>query len=267
MRGPRTNQGGSGGKGRPPKPERQAPERDDTDVFISEVTEELQRERMLALARRYGPFALVAIVAVIGGVAGYEIYRTSTLEAAHDAGGRLIAAEQTTQSAPVFDGLAGELDEAAVIAQLTAAGRFSDGADDDDDRARAVELYASVAANADAPARYRDLAIVRSAMLSGEDRDPAALIELLRPATAPGRPYRSIALELTAAAHLRAGDPESARAALIEARDDATTLESANARLTDQIEALEDLSPRDRPEPATPTPPAGDVAPPLADES
>ncbi|MEL6318680.1 MAG: hypothetical protein AAFR16_13700, partial [Pseudomonadota bacterium] len=40
-------------------------ERDETDTFIDEVTEELRRDRLFALFKRYGPFAIGAVVLLV----------------------------------------------------------------------------------------------------------------------------------------------------------------------------------------------------------
>lgn len=249
------------------RPERRSPERDEGDIFISEVNEELQRERLTRLARRYGPYLLGAIVALVVGVAVYEINRGVSQQAAYEAGGALIAAEGGAQPAERLAALAEDAGDAQVVAQLLAAARFSDGVDGDDDLERAAALYASVAANAEAAPRYRDAASVRSAMLAGEDVDPLDIVGRLAEATGPGRPYRAIALELTANAYLRAGDVENARAALIDARDDAATLDSAVARISDQLEALEDGAAAPRAEPETPAPTGEETAPSPADDS
>ena len=44
----------------------------DTDSFIDEVTEEVRRDRMFNLLRRYGWIAVVAVLLLVGGAAWNE---------------------------------------------------------------------------------------------------------------------------------------------------------------------------------------------------
>ena len=53
----------------------------ETDSFIEEVTEEVRRDRLFALFRRYGWIVLVLIVLVVGGAAWNE-YRKAQDRAA-----------------------------------------------------------------------------------------------------------------------------------------------------------------------------------------
>ena len=45
----------------------------DSDSFISEVSEEVRRDRMFALWRKYGPF-LIGAIALIVAAAGLKAY-------------------------------------------------------------------------------------------------------------------------------------------------------------------------------------------------
>ena len=45
----------------------------DTDSFIDEVTEEVRRDRLFGLMKRYGWIAVVAVLLIVGGAAYNEI--------------------------------------------------------------------------------------------------------------------------------------------------------------------------------------------------
>ncbi|MCI4664333.1 MAG: tetratricopeptide repeat protein [Neomegalonema sp.] len=225
------------------KPERKAPGRDDADIFFDEVSEELQRERMMHYGRKYGPMLGGAVAAILIGAFGYEFYASSVRDAQREAGGKLLATQSRTAPAPAAEveklaaGFDGNL---AVLARLQAAGRFVDGKGSDDDPARAIELYKSVAATPELAPVYADLARVRGALVGAETMEPAALLDLLRPATAEGRPYRPVALELTAAAHVRAKDLPKARAALELASKDAVATPALRGRAATLMAAIDD---------------------------
>ena len=53
-------------------------ERDEHDSFIEEVSEELRRDRLFAAFRRYGPYAIAAIVAAVIGTAVFNYLDDAT---------------------------------------------------------------------------------------------------------------------------------------------------------------------------------------------
>ena len=57
---------------------------------------------------------------------------------------------------------------------------------------------------------FRELAVLLSVMQGMPDADPQSMIDRLAPMTAAGNPWRSTALELTAAARLKSGDKSGA---------------------------------------------------------
>jgi len=60
-----------------------------SDSFIEEVTEEVRRERLFALARRYGWIVVLALVLVIGGAAALEWRKAQARAAAQVLGDRI----------------------------------------------------------------------------------------------------------------------------------------------------------------------------------
>jgi hypothetical protein len=46
----------------------------DTDSFIEEVTEEVRRDRLFGMIKRYGWIAVLVVLAIVGGTA-YNEYR------------------------------------------------------------------------------------------------------------------------------------------------------------------------------------------------
>jgi len=77
---------------------------------------------------------------------------------------------------------------------------------------RAVELYASIAADTEAPQALRDLALIREVSTNFDDREPQDVIGKLEALAVPGNAYFGSAGELVAIAHLEAGNREEAGA-------------------------------------------------------
>lgn len=194
-----------------------------SDSFIEEVSEEVRRDRMFALWKRYGPYAigaLVAIVAAVGAVTWMEAREQAKAEAA---GAALIAAsiggpEETARAMSVIADNAGSAGE-AVLARLRAAGALSEAGD----MAAAAEAYDAVAIDAEAGPLLRDFAAYRAVMMRGAAMAPSDFADALSPVVNGGGPFALLAREARGVALARAG-------AMEEAVEDLTAvLDAANA--------------------------------------
>jgi len=65
-----------------------------TDSFIDEVTEEVRRDRLFALMRRYGWIAVLAILLLVGGAAWNEWRKAREASLAQAAGDALATAQE-----------------------------------------------------------------------------------------------------------------------------------------------------------------------------
>ncbi|MBX2853365.1 MAG: tetratricopeptide repeat protein, partial [Rhodobacteraceae bacterium] len=150
----------------------------------------------------------------VAGVGGYEYYQAQQTAKAREAGAELLAADSAEDAAAAFAALA-ESGEggAATLAGLRAAAAQQEAGDIE----AAAANYEAIAAKADLPLKFRDLALLKAAMLSLDDGDAQAAADQLAILSEFGRPYRAVALELRAAALLRLDDVDGARAALMEA--------------------------------------------------
>ncbi|MCZ0810646.1 MAG: tetratricopeptide repeat protein [Pseudomonadota bacterium] len=63
----------------------------DTDSFIDEVTEEVRRDRLFALMRRYGWIAVLVVLLIVGGTAWNEWRKAQARETAQSFGDALMA--------------------------------------------------------------------------------------------------------------------------------------------------------------------------------
>ena len=64
----------------------------DTDSFIDEVTEEVRRDRMFLMLRRYGWIGALAVVAIVGGAAYNEYSKSQATAQSQKLGDDIIAA-------------------------------------------------------------------------------------------------------------------------------------------------------------------------------
>lgn len=215
---PKPPAGASKKAGRKPS-EPKALVRDEADTFISEVSEELRKDRLNRAFKKYGPYAAAAIFALVLG-AGVNEWMKSQSEASARSAGLLLAAAGEAQDAAEAYGearseLSGEAEAVAALAQaasLVEAGKAAD----------AATLYGQISARADLPDTYTQLAALRAVMAEIDTAPVEGLLGQLAPLTAEGAPYRTLALELEAGLKLGAGDAEGARESLEVLLEDPT---------------------------------------------
>lgn len=177
----------------------------DGDSFIQEVSEELRRDRMNALWRRWGPFVIGGAVALVVASAAATWFDHRATEAAQARGGALLDAAGAEDPAAAFAEVAAGAEAGsgvALVARLSRAGALAaSGA-----TGEAADLYDAIAAEDGAEPVYRALAAFKAVMLREAGMTPEARIDALAPHAAEGAPFRPLALERRAVARLAAGD-------------------------------------------------------------
>lgn len=182
----------------------------DSDSFIREVSEEVRRDRMFRLWKKYGPWAISAIVLVIAGAAGLTWWQHRQEEAARVLGGAFLDSEIAAIEAQeeLLARVEGAPAEVLARLRLAAAHAESDRAED------AAALYWEVASTPGLAPLYADFARLQAVRLRLETMAPSEAVAELEPLVAEGAPYRLLALELRAVARLNANETEAAHADL-----------------------------------------------------
>lgn len=210
----------------------------DRDSFIEEVSEEVRRDRMFDLWKRYGPFVIGAIVLFVVGAAVMTWLDQNREAAAREAGASLIAASvgsaaETAEAMEVVAGGSGEPGLEA-LAQLRAAGAHVIAGNNE----AAIAGFEKVALAADTPTLLRDLASLRALMLRGEDMPAADFASALSPMANGAGPYSLLALEARGVARERAGDREGALADLNAVHSDDAAPSGLRRRVAEVLTAL-----------------------------
>ncbi len=207
----------------------------DTDSFITEVSEEVRRDKLYAMMRRYGWIAVVAVIALVGGAAWTEYSRAQDRARAEATGDALLAALEAPDAAARAEALttvtAGPR-SAPVMALMTAAAQQDAG-----DAVAAVATLNGLAADAAAPRIYRDLAAFKAATLD-DGTDPAARRAALETLASPGAPFALLASEQLAILDLAAGDTDAAIAGLTRILQDAAVTQGLRDRAQTLMVAL-----------------------------
>ncbi|MEM1360324.1 MAG: hypothetical protein AAGF94_01240 [Pseudomonadota bacterium] len=203
----------------------------DTDSFINEVTEEVRKDRLNALVRRYGWIVAVVVLLIVAGAAALEwrkaqvraetqAFGDGLIEALsfEDSGARVAALESVPSSGDAF-----------AIRQLIASAEV--GTQDPDE---AEVILRQVVEDQSVSQRYRELATLRLVLVPDVPILSTDRIALLEPLTLPGGAFRLTALEQKALIHLERGEPDMALQDLLIVRDDV----AASAAMRDRAAQL-----------------------------
>lgn len=196
------------------------------DSFVDEVNEDLRRDRLFALMRRYGWIAVLGVLLLVGGAAYREWSAAQARAEAQARGDALRAALAQGDAAAQAEALATQ--EGVLARLLLAAAQQEAGASE--------EAQASLQALADdpqVPQVYRDLAVLKSAMSGG-----AAPLDGLQRLAAGAGPFRLLAAEQVALNALSAGDQDAAIAGLRAIAEDAEATQGLRERAQSLLSAL-----------------------------
>ena len=161
------------------------------DSFIDEVNEEVRRDRLFVAFRKYGWIGIIVVLGIVGGAGWNEWQKAHDLARAQAFGDRVIDSLD----------LGGPDERRAALQALPADGgqiairQLLLASDPVQDRAGTLQALDALAADATQPPVYRDLAVLRRVTLAGTEQAVAERRAALEPLTAPGRAFRTLALE------------------------------------------------------------------------
>ncbi|SMX50485.1 tetratricopeptide repeat protein [Maliponia aquimaris] len=209
----------------------------DTDSFIDEVTEEVKRDRLFALMRKWGWVGVAIVLLIVGGTAYREWHIASTERAAQEFGDSILTAlgkeDEAARIAALGQISAPQAGAQAILTLLTAAEEASAGND-----AEAVARLQQVAANAEIPSIYRQIASYK-ALTRGEKLLPVeerrAGFEAL---AVPGQPLRLLAEEQLALIDIETGETAAAQERLKRLAEDSEATQGLRRRASQLIVAL-----------------------------
>lgn len=182
---------------------------DKTDeAFLREVDEELRRDQLLQLWKRWGRLAIGVIVVALAGFAimlfinsraeqsagrqGEEFDKAlDSLKAGADGKAEASLKTLADSGKPGYRALA-KLSQAAIYAEKK-------------DTKRAVMLLAEIAGDSAQPRPVRDLARIRQTTIEYDSLKPEAVIERLKELAVPDSPWFGSAGELVANAYMQQG--------------------------------------------------------------
>ena len=209
----------------------------DTNSFIDEVTEEVRRDRMYLLVRRWGWVGVVAVIAIVGGAAFNEFRKLRDASEAEALGDAILSALAEDDSAERAAGL--QLIETqsagadAVLNMLLSTAQVETGSEQD-----AVNSLNAIATQGDLPEIYRVIASFKALLLQTETMPVADLRQQFEALATPGAPLRLLATEQLALIDVAEGDTQAALDRLQALRQDAEASVELQQRAAELIVAL-----------------------------
>ncbi|WP_294322614.1 tetratricopeptide repeat protein [uncultured Sphingomonas sp.] len=183
------------------------------EAFIREVDEELRREQMSNIGKRYGLWIIVAILVALAAFGGWTWWNHHQNTLAGEQGEQLATALDDLQSgrAAQASELVGKLttsdkDAVRATALLTQADMLLSK----NDTKGAAAAFGKVAADETLAQPFRDLALVRQTAVEYDSLPPQQVIDRLRGLADKGSPWLGSAGEMVAIAYLRQNKPQQA---------------------------------------------------------
>ncbi|WP_298261949.1 hypothetical protein [uncultured Litoreibacter sp.] len=205
-----------------------------TDSFIEEVTEEVQRDRLFALIKKWGWVAIAAVLLIVGG-ATYNEYRKAALKSEAESFGDVLLAGidvndagATLAEVPTANPL-----QAAIVGHLAAADALAG-----DNVELGVAELGKVIETQGAPAVYTELAELKRALALSPDTPLAERRTAFEALATPGSTFQSLAEEQLALIAAQEGDTAQAITILQGVLDGANITPGLQRRASELIVAL-----------------------------
>lgn len=225
-----------------------------SDVF-REVNEDLRREQLKQLWRRYGKFVIAGAVLIVIIVAGYQVLQSIQAGQAAQSGDRYQAAADLYADGDLAGAETAFLQLAEdgtgdypVLALLAAAGIMAERGETE----RAVAAFDEVAADPRAEPELRDVARIRAGYLLVDTAPLGEIQRRMEPYMVEGSPFRLMALELQVLAAINEGELEPAITWVIAMAGDPFADEAVSQRVNVLFAYITGLQAAAEPPPAEP---------------
>lgn len=167
-----------------------------TDSFISEVSEEVRKDRLFALFRRYGWIGIVLVFLIVGAAVFNEWRNSQIRSTAENFGDEFLSAVSESDLDNKLQNLMdlNSQGEQRILVGLAKAGSMIDAGDKE---GALIELSA-IANDETNPIHYRHLAELKSIWIESADLSLNEISNRLAPLEQLGAPYRLLASETMA---------------------------------------------------------------------
>ena len=176
------------------------------DIF-DEINEDMKRDRAQQVWARYGKYVVgtaLAVIAVVGGIQGFDSWKRSQAQAAATLYYQSLAAEDAP--AALSDVMSDLTSGYALMGRFQLAAGLAAGGD----LGGAEAAYDALAADTSIAPLYQQAALLMAVMNAPEGSDAGALQDKLAPLVDADGPWQPLALELSVALDLQSGNKVAA---------------------------------------------------------
>ena len=208
----------------------------DTDSFIEEVTEEVRREKLFKMVRRYGWIAVLLVVLLVGGATWFELQKAAARDDAQEFGDAILSALSADDREDRAEGLttvAAPTPSADAMLQLLTAAEL--GAENP---AEATQNLLTLSDRTAVPDLFRSLAILMAVMIPESGLDPQDRRTRLEDLALTGGMMRLLAEEQLAMLDIETGATDAAISRLQELYVDAEASQGLRERARGVIVGL-----------------------------
>lgn len=207
------------------------------DHFIEEVSEEVRRDKLFALYKKYGWIAALAIILIVGGAAFNEYRKAQAVKAAQTLGDEMTAALASNDPAgraAALSGVAAGTPDSDAVRRMMLATALANS----DKLADGVAALDGVGKNAEAGDIYRQIARFKALTLEADTLSAADRRIGFEALAKPGLPLRLLAEEQLALIDIEEGKPGEAVDRLQKIRQEAGASRDLQQRAGQLIVAL-----------------------------
>lgn len=218
-------------------------------ILMREIDDAVRQDDTQHFFKKYGialGSAVLLLLAAFGGYLLWDNAREAALEEQSETLVRALDQSQGGDFSAASETVASLLDSDESGPRTAARFIKAAAALEQDNTAEAVEIYARIAADEDAPPALRDLARIREVASNFDDREPSDVIARLDDLAVPGNAFFGSAGELVANAHLEAGNRDQAGALFAAIAKDEEIPETLRSRARQMagllgVDAIEDV--------------------------
>lgn len=204
------------------------------DSFFNEVTDELRRDKLFGLFRRYGWIAILVILGIVGGAIWREWSLSRERQEARAWGDAILAAQASGDPAALTKVDPEGSDGRKALGTLLAAGEWAESGGTD----AAVEALRTLAGDSESDGVLKELAQLKLVMLTGSSMDAAEKDQILTHLSRAGAPFELLALEQKAIALLEADREEDAITLIRQIQQKEGLSEALRQRLSEMMIVL-----------------------------
>lgn len=204
------------------------------DNFIDEVFDDLRRERLYRVFRRWGWLAITVVLLIVAGVIWREYSQSRAAADARAWGDAVLAAEAADDPGAIAQIDPNGVQDRRILGAMLAASDWAAKGDND----AAIGALQQVAGDTAADPTLRDLAQLKLVMLQGAAMEASERDRILSNLSRAGAPFELLALEQKSIALIEAGRKDDAISLIRQIQQKDGVSEALRRRLSEMMIAL-----------------------------